>query len=95
MNDQLVSWRTVTDGVIWRIVGDEVIVMHLAPGQYFALRGVGGTIWQLLAEAPRSKDDLVRELSAQYEVGVDTLLADIERFLAALSGAALVTPTVP
>ena len=41
MVDDLVLWRAESEGVVWRTVGDEVIVMHLGPGQYYALRGVG------------------------------------------------------
>jgi hypothetical protein len=95
MVDNLVVWRAKTDGVVWRTVGGEVIVMHLSPGRYYSLRGVGGAVWQLLAAAPQTSEDLVGTLAEQYDVERSTLAADVERFLRQLEAAELVAPIVP
>ena len=95
MVDELVLWRAETDGVVWRTVGDEVIVMHLGPGQYYALRGVGGAVWQLLAEGPRTPTQLVDALAAEYDTDIATLVRDVDHFLQRLAAARLALPTAP
>lgn len=85
-------WAARTDGTVWRSVGDEVVIMDLDPGVYFALRGIGGEIWRMLAERPRTVGELVSLLGPLYDVPLATLEADIGRYLEELQAKRLATP---
>ena len=83
------KWTVRTDGVVWRRVGDDVILMDLGPSVYHSLRGVGAEVWQLLSDGPRSLADLVGALHEEYEVDVAVLRTDLEVFLHRLREAGL------
>ena len=49
---QLSDKFAVSDEVVAREVGGEMVLLDLASGQYFGLDTVGGRIWELLSERP-------------------------------------------
>ena len=58
---QLSDKFAVSDEVVAREVGGEMVLLDLASGQYFGLDTVGGRIWELLSERPRTlKEDAQR-----------------------------------
>jgi hypothetical protein len=73
-----------TDDLVWRQVGDEVMVLDLATSQYLSVNPTGSVLWPLLVEGSR-RDDLVRELVEHFEVDEATAAADTEAFLSSLS----------
>lgn len=48
-------------------LAEVVMLLNVGTGRYHELNAVAGRIWELLA-APRSEDDLVTALTAEYEV---------------------------
>lgn len=64
-------------------VGDDLVMMSAAEGNYLRLSAVGARVWELL-EQPQSRDDLHAALIAEYEVAPDECRRAIDDFLAAL-----------
>jgi len=81
---------TVSTEVLTRQVGDEVVLLDLASGNYFGLEAVGARIWQLLGEA-RSTASIRDILLAEYDAPADTIEADLQRLVAELISRGLVT----
>jgi hypothetical protein len=64
-------------------VGNELVMMSAAKGNYIGLSQVGARIWSLI-ETPRSIDSLCDALVAEYEVDPATCRAEVDTFLATL-----------
>lgn len=67
----------------------ERVMMSLEQGAYFGLGGVGGTIWDFLAE-PRARAEIEAHVMAEYAVDAKTCRADVAAFLADLERNGLV-----
>jgi hypothetical protein len=65
-------------------VGDELVMMSAAQGNYLRLSAVGARVWELLEE-PRTRDDLHATLIAEYDVAPETCRQAIDDFLATLA----------
>ena len=65
-------------------VGNELVMMSAAKGNYIGLSEVGARIWELI-EAPRSIESLCDTLVAEYEVEPATCRQEVETFLATLA----------
>lgn len=66
----------------------EVMALDIRQGHCFGMAGVGAAIWRLL-DQPRSIDDLVAALVADYEVEPDRCAADVGAFVDELVAAGL------
>ena len=67
----------------------EVVVMDLARGDFFSLTGTAAAIWRRI-DGSRSREVLIAELAAEYELGADAVTADVDAFLAQLGAAGLI-----
>jgi len=56
--------------VIFRLLGDEAVILSLSAGMYFGLDSVGTRIWQLISENA-SSEKIIETLCAEYEVEED------------------------
>ena len=79
----------LSDEVVTREVGGEVMLLDLASGTYFGLDPVGGRFWQLLEEG-KSAADARDMLLVEYEVTADVLDKDLGGLLAQLTANGLV-----
>ena len=61
-------------------IGDEVVFLHEGDGVYYGLDGVGAFVWTLL-DAPRSFNDILRLVLAEYDVGEETCRRDLEELV--------------
>lgn len=86
---KLPSKIRISDDVMSRNVGDEVVLLDLASGNYYGLDAVGARIWQLLGQG-QAPEGIVGILLAEYEAGREQLLADTARLLGELSARGLV-----
>lgn len=73
-------------------VDGELVMLDPATSRYFGLADTGMRIWQLLEE-PRSVDDLVATLVAEYEVEPEQCTDEVMAFLDQLEQAGLATRT--
>lgn len=71
-------------------VGTEVVVMSIARGQYYELKGVAGDIWQRL-ERPIAVGDLCDRLSETYEADQAQIETEVLAFLNEMLDEAIVT----
>ena len=69
----------------------EVLLLDIDRGTYYSLNGVGGYIWECLAES-LSIDDLRARLETRYAIAPDRANADATTFVRALLDAALIAP---
>jgi hypothetical protein len=61
-------------------VGDELVMMSAARGNYIGLSEVGARIWELI-DTPQEIDAVCVQLQSEYDVAPETCRAEVERFL--------------
>ena len=64
-------------------VGDELVMMSAAKGNYIGLSEVGARIWELI-ETPRTIESLCEALVAEYDVDPAICRAEVDTFLSTL-----------
>ena len=72
-----------------RRVDDRVVLVNLQTNQIYALNATGSRLWELL-EVARSRDELVSELLAEFEIERAALERETDSLLADLEAASLV-----
>jgi len=80
----------VSQGTLYRDLGDGVVLLQLDLGEYFGLQGMAYRVWQLLVENGRL-EDLEEQLLSEYSVPREQLRADVEAFVQDLVKNGLVT----
>jgi hypothetical protein len=80
----------IPDDVIFRVLGEEAVILNLATGTYFGLDSVGTRIWQLIAEQG-STEKVIEALVAEYEVEEGRVRQDLADLIRQLSEKRLVT----
>jgi hypothetical protein len=75
--------RLRTEDVIWREVGDELLVLRESTGTYLSLNATGKQLWQRLEEGA-TQQELVGWLAEEYGVPRDQAEGDVESFVASL-----------
>ena len=79
----------IPDDVMFRILGDEAVILNLSSGVYFGLDTVGTRIWELISEHG-STDKVVATMLNEYEVEEAQLRADLDKLIEQLSEKGLV-----
>ena len=67
----------IPDDVVFRVLGDEAVILNLATGNYFGLDCVGTRMWQLMSEHG-SMEKVVEVLLVEYEVEESRLRRDVD-----------------
>jgi Coenzyme PQQ synthesis protein D (PqqD) len=80
----------IPDDVLWSEVGDEVVLLNLASGNYFGLDGVAARIWSLIV-AQTSTDEILSTIGREYEVDLDRARHDIDALIKDLTEEGLIT----
>jgi hypothetical protein len=70
----------ISDDVVWRELGGEVVILDLATQHYFGLTGSGSDMWLLIAEHG-SSDSVIDRLATSYSVEPANLRADFEKLV--------------
>jgi PqqD family protein of HPr-rel-A system len=70
-------------------LGDEVVLLDPASGEYFGLEGVGAHVWTLL-EPSATLADLIAAITAEYEIDSETCEHDLRELLERLLDLGLV-----
>lgn len=71
--------------VVAREMGGETVLLDLNSGLYFGLDPVGGRIWELLSEAPRTIAELCDAIEAEFDAPRATIEGDLLALAAQLS----------
>jgi len=69
-------------------IGDEVVVMNLATGDFFSLTGSAAAIWNLL-DGTQDRASAIAGLSARFAANPGGIAADLDDFLRELDRAGL------
>lgn len=72
------------DAVVWRDVGDEVVVLELSTSTYLTLNGTAKQIWESLASGA-TLDALVEGLVDRYGITPEQARVDAESFVSAVA----------
>ncbi len=59
---------------------DNQVMMHLDKGKYFGLNPVGKHIWDLI-EHPRSQEEIIQSLLAEFDVNKEQCILEVNEFL--------------
>jgi len=101
MTDSFSGRVTVPEGVLFKELDGETVLLDLASENYFKLDEVGTRIWQLLAENG-DPEQAFKTILREFEVDRDTLRVDMDLLLSQLLDAGLlkssndeVTPESP
>lgn len=78
MTEQTILKRK--SGLMTANMNGSAVMMDISTGKYFNLGQTGGRIWELL-EQPVSLENLIRALTAEYDVSYDRCRADTLPFL--------------
>ena len=70
-------------------LSDEMVMMDIDKGKYFALNPVATRIWDLL-EQPVTLDDLCLILSEEYEVEHAQCKSEVEQYILKMEGLGLI-----
>ena len=73
--------RLRTEGLHWRLVEGELIVLDAAAGKYLSLNSAAATLWPALEEGA-TRAQLVEELVARWPDAGDHVGADVDAFIA-------------
>ncbi len=79
----------IPDDVVFRVLGDEAVILNLATGIYFGLDTVGTWMWQLMSEYGAT-EKVAEALLAEYEVEEGQLRQDIASLIQRLKDKGLV-----
>jgi hypothetical protein len=71
---------TATPDVMFRIIGDEAVILNLKSGLYLGLDPVGTRIWTVLNGAP-SIQAAYESLLTEYDVEPERLRQDLDELL--------------
>jgi len=75
--------------IVWEVFEDEVVVINLDTGCYYALDPIGGVLFDLLVHGA-AMSTIVRTTADRYEGDPDAMVSEIEQFARRLLEAELV-----
>lgn len=90
-DDIITRKYTIAEGILFRQVENEGILLHIASGTYYSLSDTSILFWQALAES-KPLIPVVEQILNKYEVDRDRVLQDLESFLQDLSARGIITP---
>ena len=75
-------------------LGEEIVILGLRDSVYYGLSDVGARIWDLI-QTPRTVEEILNTLVAEYEVTAADAAGGLEHLLRDLETRGLVAITVP
>ena len=87
---QLDDIFAVSEEVVAREVGGEMVLLSLSSGLYFGLDPVGARIWELLSKGPHSLAQLCDVIEAEFDASRERIETDILALAAQLRDQALI-----
>lgn len=89
---QISDTFAVSEEVVAREVGGEMVLLDLESGQYFGLDPVGGRIWELLSDKPHTLSELCDVIEAEFDAPRERIEADILKLAEGLAEQGLIVP---
>jgi hypothetical protein len=82
---------TIAEGVVFRRVGEETVLLDFERGVYFGLNEVGTRVWELV-EAGKEEEEIVDTLTGEYEAPRPRIAEDVAALLGELASHGLLIP---
>lgn len=79
-----------SEALMSTLVGDDMVLLHLAKNCYVGLNPIARRLWELL-ETPRLMTELVDQMEAEFQGDPATIAADILDFVTELERDGLVS----
>lgn len=92
MGQPLPASLRASDGVVFRELNGEAVILNLETGIYFGLDEVGTRFWQLVEQHERI-EPVIQALQDEYDVAEDVLRADLTDLVSSLVDRGLMTTT--
>jgi hypothetical protein len=89
-DDQQLALRS--EGLSWRLLADQVVVLDAERSIYLTVNGAGVPIWHALVRGA-TFDEIVQELTEQFEVADTIARSDASQFLDDLRARGLLADT--
>lgn len=67
----------ISENVVAREVSGETVLLDLDKGTYFGLNSVGGRIWTLVEEEPRTLAEVRNALQSEFDVSEEDVQRDV------------------
>jgi hypothetical protein len=83
-----------SDGMVWRVVDKEVVLLDLRASRYFIVNSSGSLLWKMLAEGS-TPARLSGELIHSYSVDRARASEDVDRFVSELDSLGLLERDTP
>ena len=80
--------RVNSQEVVWREIGDELVVLHMGTATYMTVNGSGRVLWNRLVDGA-TRGDLVDALVERYGIDQDQATRDVDAFLESVTECAL------
>lgn len=81
MTDEDTTLRLRQEGLNWREIDGEVVVLDVGQSHYLNLNPTGSVLWLMLADGA-TEHQLVEKLVAEFDVGESTARDDVSAFVA-------------
>ncbi len=69
-----------SDEIVWRKIGEEIVIMTEDGRRIHTLNDVGGTIWEL-SDGTRPIKEIISRICELYEVSHDKASEDVNKFV--------------
>ena len=61
-------------------IKDEIVMVNVPQGKYYALNNVATSIWDII-ETPHSLEEICQLLMSEYEIDQETCKTEVESFI--------------
>jgi pyrroloquinoline quinone biosynthesis protein D len=78
------------EAVLSQHASGETVLLNVGDGQYYALEGVGGRVWEL-CDGSRPLAEVARIIAAEFDARVAEIEADVLELMSDLQDAKLVS----
>ena len=78
-----------THDVVWREIGDELVVLQISTATYLSINGSGRTLWKRLVDCA-TPTELVEALTERYGIEAEVARRDVDGFVASLIACGLI-----
>ena len=71
---------TLPEGVVYKKVGEEMVLLDFDRGVYYGLNPVGARVWELLAEG-KTSEEIIDRLTEEFEVERTDVTNDVAELM--------------
>ena len=69
------------NNVVWRILDNEAIIIHIKTSFYYSLNKTGTFIWNILANRKAGLHEIAKKIAFQYQKKEEEIIDDVRQVL--------------